>query len=535
MSRNTKIVKVLLIQPPVRVDHDPVDIPAGLGILASIAIKENHQVALLDLNGTRPVPSWKEAATQIAVEKWDVIGIGGLSSMYKDIRKVIYLSRKLNPASLIVCGGGFITYMPDKIMQFEPEIDIACIGEGEETWKEILSTVDKGNWKNVKGICYREDGQIIFTEPRPLIPNMDTIPWPAYDLIDLESYFKYSGSMWYNGAWKSKTRINFTTERGCPRQCTFCTHNGMNRWDQIAMLGEEKVKILDEQAGFQAVTRFFSPQYVVDHALWLYENYKVDYICLLDENLTANKKRLHEFCDAWIKEGLNKKIKLGTSGDSPSIDSRVVSHMKEAGFTFIAIGGESGSDKVLKQDIQKGLTSADNQRAVDLLKEGGITPSMTFMVGNPNEDINDVLETVSFFIKNKITVDPFICTPYPGTKIFMDYNDFILEQYDERLALIKKSPNPHISDEQILKWKDEALRKFLLSLNNATDFSCTVSQHFDFADLIAIKHFMHECDVGKLLKLAHMRGWPHKSKWKEECPVCYAEEQISLKPTIQSI
>ena len=176
-------MKVLLIQPPVRVDHDPVDIPAGLGILTSIAIQENYQVALLDLNAQRPIPKWMEIAQQISVEKWDVIGIGGLSSMYEDIRKVIRISRKLNPEALIVCGGGFITYMPDKIMNFEPGIDIACIGEGEETWREILRTYDNKNWKNIKGICYREDGKVIYTEPRPLIPNMDVIPWPSYELM----------------------------------------------------------------------------------------------------------------------------------------------------------------------------------------------------------------------------------------------------------------------------------------------------------------------------------------------------------------
>jgi len=154
------------------------------------------------------------------------------------------------------------------------------------------------------------------------------------------------------------------------------------------------------------------------------------------------------------------------------------------------------------------------------------------MVGNPNEDINDVLETVSFFIKNNVIVNPFICTPYPGTKIFMDNQDFICEQYDERLAIIKKMPKKNISEKQISEWKDEALEKFLLSLNNATDYSCTVSKHFDFADLIAIRHFMHTCETDKLLKLAHLRDWPHKPKWNKMCPVCSAEEQISLKATI---
>ena len=157
---------------------------------------------------------------------------------------------------------------------------------------------------------------------------------------------------------------------------------------------------------------------------------------------------------------------------------------------------------------------------------------MTFMVGNPNENIDDVLETVMFLIKNKVTVNPFICTPYPGTKIFMDNQDFILEQYDERLSILNKNPNPKISQEQIKKMKDETLQKFLLSLNNATDYSCTVSKNFDFADLIAIKHFMHLCDTDKLLKLAHMRGWSHQKKWDEICPVCKAENEIALTTTI---
>src|SRR3989338_5516571 len=452
--------------------------------------------------------------------------------MYKDIRKVLYIARKLNPDALIVAGGGFITYMPDKIMQFSPEIDIAVIGEGEETFREVLRTTDTGNWKNIRGICYREDGKTIYTEPRPLIPNLDVIPYPAYDLIDMESYFKYSSSFWNDiESFKSKRRINFQTERGCPRQCTFCTHNGMNRWDQEAMLGKERVKLLDKEAGFQAVTRFLSVKYVINQIKYLDEKYDLDYVCILDENLTAFPKRVHEFCDMWIAEGLNKKIKLGTSGDAPSITPELVKHMKDAGFSMISIGGESGSDRVLKEDIGKGVTVAHNQRSIDNLKAGGITPVMTFMVGNPNEDINDVLETVSFFIKNNVEIDPFICTPYPGTKIFMDNQDFILAQYDERLNILINSPNPNIPPEKIAQGKDEALVKFLVSLNNATDLSCTVSKKFDHADLIAIKYFMHTKDTRRLLKLAHTRKWSHQTKWDDLCPVCKAQEELALKPT----
>lgn len=526
---NVNSMKVLMIQPPVRVDQEPVNIPRGLGILCSIAINEGHQTALMDLNATRP--SYHDVIKQMSVEKWDLIGIGGLSSMYKDIKKILRISRHLNPNSTIVCGGGFITYMPDKIMQFNSQIDIACIGEGEETFREILDAVDTENWKNVKGICYREDNQIIYTEPRPLIPDMDVIPYPAYDLMDLDTYFKYSNALWYNGAWKSKARINFVTERGCPRQCTFCTHNGMNRWDQVALLGKDKVRMLDEQSGFQAVVRFYSPKYVVEEALLVHEKYGVDYVVLDDENLTSNNKRVHEFCDEWIREGLHKKVKLGTWGDAPSLNKEVIEHMKDAGFTFFSIGGESGSDRVLKEDIGKGVTVAHNQRAVDLLKESSIQPIMTFMVGNPHEDINDVLDTVDFMIKNDIVVKPFICTPYPGTKIFMDAQDFVLAQYDERLAILAKTNNHNIPEEKIKQWKDEALEKYLLSLDNASDLSCTVSRVFNFAELLAIQLLMSQLNREKLLKLAHIREWPHSEKWNQICPVCVAEEEISIKPT----
>jgi radical SAM superfamily enzyme YgiQ (UPF0313 family) len=507
--------------------------PQGLMLLASIAIQEGHETAIMDLNYQRPVPTWRDVAKQMSVEKWDVIAIGGLSSMYKDIIKVLKISRKLNPDALIVCGGGFITYMPDKIMEFCPEIDVAGIGEGEDLFRDVLKTKEGNeNWKTVRGICYREDGQTLFTEPRPLIQNLDNLPYPAYELVDVESYFKYSASLWAGpGIWQSKRRMNMVTERGCPRQCTFCTHNGMNRWDQQAILGKERLRLLDKEAGFQAVVRFFSPKYVVDHALYLYDKYQIDYLCLMDENNTASPGRMHEFCDLWIKEGLHKKVRLATGGDAPSINAALVKHMKEANFSIIAIGGESGSDRVLLKDIGKGVTRAHNQKAIELLQQGDITPSMTFMVGNPNEDINDVLETVDFFIKNDAIVDPFICTPYPGTKIFYDNQDFILEQYDERLALLKQLPNPNIPEETIRKWKDEALQKFLLSLNNATDYSCTVSKKFDYADLLAIKHFMHEHNTDKLLKLAHMRGWPHDKKWENICPVCKAEKEIALTAT----
>ena len=108
---------------------------------------------------------------------------------------------------------------------------------------------------------------------------------------------------------------------------------------------------------------------------------------------------------------------------------------------------------------------------------------------------------------------------------------FSVEELQVRLTALLKRVHiiTETPEEKIKKIKDEALEKFLLSLNNATDYSCTVSKHFDFADLIAIRHFMHNVDFEKLLKLAHIRGWKHSKKWSHLCPVCLVESEFTIK------
>jgi len=260
---------------------------------------------------------------------------------------------------------------------------------------------------------------------------------------------------------------------------------------------------------------------------FLNEKFGVTYIFIADENLTSNRKRTHELCDLIISEGLNKKLHWGASGDTASVTDELVHHMKEAGCTYITFGGESGSDRVLKNDIQKGTTSKDNQRSVDIMKRQKMEPIMTFMVGNPNENMDDVLETVEFFIKNNLTAGPFICTPYPGTRLYLDYEDSVLGQFDEKLNVVKDLPPDTIDEKTIKDWKMKALEKFLISLDDADVLSAHVSQVFNHADLLGIQSLMANKDMTRLLKLAHLRNWPHDDKWKKHCPVCSAKEELT--------
>ena len=519
-------MKVLLINPPVRQRQGPQDIPVGLAMIASITKQEGHQIAFLDLNANR-VPL-QVAANEIMIDDYDIIGIGGLSSQYKEIKQILPICRQIHPDALIVAGGGFVTYMPDKMLKLRPEIDIIAIGEAEETWADFLREGSQGDFSKVKGIAFRgKNGKIIFTEPRPLIKDMDTLPYPAYELLDLDKYSENYQFCLSEEMLSTKRKIHMITERGCPRQCTFCTHNGMSRWDQIVSIGKEKVRELDDEFGFQQIARFNSPKFVVKHLKFLTEQYNLGYVFIADENLTSNRKRTIELCNLMIKEGLPNKVKWGTAGDAASVDDDVIALMKKAGCTFISYGGESASDRVLKYDIQKGTTRKNNQDAVDIMKRQGMEPVMTFMLGNPHEDVNDILETTDFFIKNNLSCDPFICTPYPGTKLYLDYEQQILEQFDERLAEVKNWPEGSIDKELLAQWKDQALDKFLSSLDDADVLSAHVSQVFNHHDLLGLKALMFSHDMPKILKVAHMRNWSHDKKWAEHCPVCTAKNEIS--------
>jgi len=518
-------MKVLLINPPVRQRQGPQDIPVGLAMIASITKQEGHQIAFLDLNANR-VPL-QVAANEIMIDDYDIIGIGGLSSQYKEIKQILPICRQIHPDALIVAGGGFVTYMPDKMLKLRPEIDIIAIGEAEETWADFLREGPHGDFSKVKGIAFRDkNGKIIFTEPRPLIKDMDTLPYPAYELLDLDKYSENYQFCLSEEMLTTKRKIHMITERGCPRQCTFCTHNGMSRWDQIVSIGKEKVRELDDEFGFQQIARFNSPKFVVKHLKFLTEQYNLGYVFIADENLTSNRKRTIELCNLMIKEGLPNKVKWGTAGDAASVDDDVIALMKKAGCTFISYGGESASDKVLKYDIQKGTTRKNNQDAVDIMKRQGMEPIMTFMLGNPHEDVNDILETTDFFIKNNLSCDPFICTPYPGTKLYLDYEQQILEQFDERLAEVKNWPEGSIDKELLAQWKEQALDKFLSSLDDADVLSAHVSQVFNHHDLLGLKALMFSHDMPKILKVAHMRNWSHDKKWAEHCPVCTAKNEI---------
>ena len=545
-------MKVLLIVPEIRLDSAPNHFPFWAGILAAIVEKKGGQVGILDLNALRAnydnvqVPS-NVIAEEISSEKWDIVGIGGLTTTYSRIKQLSPLIKKHAPDSLFVGGGGWSTYNPTEILELIPELDLIVIGEGEETFAELYDEVNNNStdFEKVNGLCIRDKTLgYKFTGPRALISDLNTVPYPAYDLMESEIYFRHSSLPLSVDSYNSKRRVSTVWERGCPRGCTFCSHNGMSRIDLQNIYGEgnrktgEKlVRISDkENDTFQLPARWPSPEYAVNNIKLLKEKFDVDFISIMDENMTSNLKWTKEFCDLYVKEGLDKIVKWGTLGDAPSVAVKpeIIEIMKNSGCAYISFGFESASDKVLNEDIGKGQLRIHLQKTVDTLRKAKMTPITTFMIGNMHENINDLMETVDFWIQNGAEIDPFICTPYVGSPIFYDNKDFLLQQYDTKLKLVA---NGNISvDKSILhQWEMSALDKFMTECGDATKYTATVSQYFTIPELFALKEFMYKHDTRRMLQMAHQKydetgleQWNHDKKWKKYCEVCNAREELSL-------
>lgn len=543
-------MKVLFIVPEVRLDDKPYDIPFWAGILGAVAEQKGAQVGILDLNALRMnydgrlVPA-KVIEEELGLEKWDLVGIGGLTTTYRRIKQLVSLIRKCCPHTTLISGGGWATYNPDEILQLVPQIDMICVGEGEETFGEVYDEINNGtrNFENVKGLCLNNNGNIKFSEPRALISNLDTIPYPAYHLLEMDIYFRYSSLPMSVEAFNSKRRVNVVWERGCPRGCTFCSHNGMSRIDIQNIYGrgdrkkgEEIARKVDkENDTFQLPARWPSVKYAVENVKFLKKTYNVDFVFCVDENMTSNRKWTEEFCKLYVEEGLHETVKWGTLGDAPSVATQptLVKTMKEAGCSFISFGFESASNKVLNQDIKKGQTQDHLQKTIDTVKSIGLRPLTTFMIGNPHEDINDLMETVTFWIRNNIEINPFICTPYVGSPIYYEYKDYILEQYDVRLKYAKD--NPKIDPETLKRWKLNALDKFMTECGDATQYTATVSQYFAIPELFALKQFMYKHDTRRMLQMTHQRyeqtgleQWKHSEKWNQYCDACKAKQELEL-------
>lgn len=387
--------KICLVNPKLEGPYPPL----GLAYLAAYLRqygKHEYNIKIIDGNCTRDV------FREIQAFKPQIVGFTSLSPQVKEAVSLSKRLKWLNPEIYQVIGGVHVSVVPEMTLR-KGNFDVAVLGEGEQTFCEVVDAYLSGDsspsgLKKVKGICFMRNDKFVYTGPRAEIKDMDSIPFPARDLLDMEHYL--SRYLLIRGLIGNRV-TTIHTSRGCPFQCTFCSSGNV----------------------FHTV-RYFSAAYVVAEIEELVTKYRAKFLFFTDDTFILNKKRVKAICDAIIEAGLADKISWEVQGRADLVnwdDLELLRHMKKAGCIQVDYGFESGSDRILRWLKKQHVSVTHNQRAIDVTKEAGLHVLGTFMLATPGETEDEIEETKRFILRNIDKIDyfqVFVTTPYPGTELY---------------------------------------------------------------------------------------------------------------------
>lgn len=409
-------MNILLVNPYSRNIDESIVIPLGIAYIATVLKQSGYQVKVIDLN-IHPYRILYEL-----VPRCNLIGISSNTLTYSYSKKVLALVKKIKPDIITVMGGPHPTCLPTEVLYENNFVDIVVIGEGENTMKELCEKLEKGeDIDSVAGIAYRRNGDIRVTPPREFIKNLDDLPFPDLDLFPpLELYTTYS----LPHTLSVKT-AGIITSRGCPYSCIFCF-----------------------KSVFGKKWRARSPENVVNEWEILVKKYKVKQIAVLDDTFNIDQKRVIEICDLIIKRKLVVPWQTSSGLHANHVSEELILKMKEAGCYKIAIGVESGNQRVLDV-IDKKTTLSQLRKVFRLLKKHGLETSGFFVLGIPGENELTMKETIKFAkVLDPDYVQFTIANPFPGTRLYSIVKEKgrFLKKYDDFSAFTGADANFKLPD-----------------------------------------------------------------------------------------
>ncbi len=364
--------------------------PQGLAYIAAVLRREGYEVEIYN----QDVHHYPEEHLTAYLDNhdFDVIGVSIIAGYYQ-YKKLLSISQSIakskNRPEHYIIGGHGPSPEPEYFLK-KTEADIAVIGEGEETVVELLTALaNHDSLDKIKGIAYRDGNEVHVNDRRDLIQDIDSIPWPAYDLFPIDHYRLLRMPHATHGDFV----LPMLSGRGCTFTCNFCY-----RMDK----------------GF----RPRSAETIIEEIQYLKKDFGISYIAFSDELLMSSKQRTVEICEAFLKANLN--IKWDCNGRLNYATPDVLDIMKKSGCVFINYGIEAFDDDVLRQ-MNKALTTKQIERGIDATLKAGISPGLNMLFGHIGDNRDTLQAAVEFLIKHDDgaqmrTIRPV--TPYPGSPLY---------------------------------------------------------------------------------------------------------------------
>ncbi len=361
--------------------------PLGIAFLSAVVLEQRHDVRIFDANVERN--HLQSLGTLLREFKPDVVGISFTSLLSDSAYHTAEFVKTTLPHAFIIAGGYHPTVKPLDVIN-NLNFDAVVVGEGEVTfleWLKAYESKDK-NYSSIKGLIFRKDGQIIINPERELIPNLDTIPFPAYGLLPISRYSSMVSTR--------TPYVTFIRSRGCPFNCIFC--------------GVQKM--------FGKKYRVQSPQKTVSEIDRLIKEFKIKEILFKDSDFLIDRNNVIQLCKLLIERNFNLIWSCNARVDM--VDEKIALLMKQAGCKMITYGVESGNQEMLN-NLRKDFTLEQITQAVKATKKAGIQVTLNIIFGSPHETRKIAKQTMEFV--KQLDPDYLNCaylTAFPGSHLYDD-------------------------------------------------------------------------------------------------------------------
>ncbi len=338
----------------------------------------------------------------------DLIGFSTLSLEHVDLIDLLDKCRAWNPERPIVVGGPHATMFGDLLVE-DPRLDFIVRGEGEHTFVELLQVLrDGGDLRSVKGLLFKQDGETVDTGARPFESDLDRLPFPAWDLIDLRAFHTRATNM--NGYLAATPYMPVMSSRACPYRCVYCHRIFGTRFRQ------------------RSVDNFLQELHL------LRDRHGVREIHIFDDCFNLNRSRAIEICEKMVSSGLDLKMCFPNGVRGDLMDEELVRAFKAAGAYMITYAVESVNERIQKL-IQKNLDLEKTVAAIEATDRLGVVPAGFFVLGFPSETPEEIENTVRFACESPILKAYFFtAVAFGRTELFelvkSCYPDLQLEEAD---------------------------------------------------------------------------------------------------------
>ncbi len=361
-------------------------VPHGILSIAAWLLKEGHEVFIHDCLGPYASLDFQTNIHEILDYHADFIGFSATTSSFPDAARMAAALKEINPKVVTICGGVHCSSMGGVLLRDYPALDFLIQGEGEITLAELVLEKSPAE---IKGLVWRNQNEIVENSPREMIPDLDILPFPAYEKLKgfpkgynlpLFSYAEFPGT-------------SMVTSRGCLFQCSYC-----------------------DRSVFKKGFRYNSAQYIYNHLKYLHQKFGIRHVNIYDDLFTTDEKRIVELCDMLTKNPMdirfNCALRVGFAPD------KLLKMLKDAGCLMVSLGIESADPELLKKH-KAGVTVEAVRDTVARIQAAGLRAKGLFMMGLPGETQESIRWTSDFVISlglDDMNMAKF--TPFPGAPLW---------------------------------------------------------------------------------------------------------------------